>query len=91
MAVMIGIMIQVKEDGILSPSSLFFFIVAGQIIITGNSNLQQFHSSKNSITTSDCRSPSSSRNKGTNVRCGVLCDNSKHVHVISHLLSVQFE
>lgn len=36
MAVMIGIMIQVKEDGILSPSSLFFFIVAGQIIITGN-------------------------------------------------------
>lgn len=36
MAVMIGIMIQVKEDGILSPSSLFFFIVAGQVIITGN-------------------------------------------------------
>lgn len=35
MAVMIGIMIQVKEDGIMSPSSLFFFIVAGQIIITG--------------------------------------------------------
>lgn len=37
MAVMIGIIIQVLEDGIMSPSSLFFFIVAGQIVITGNS------------------------------------------------------
>lgn len=37
MAVMIGIIIQVLEDGIMSPSSLFFFIVAGQIVITGTS------------------------------------------------------
>lgn len=35
MAVMIGIIMQVLEDGILSPSSVFFFVVAGQVIITG--------------------------------------------------------
>jgi chitin synthase len=35
MAVMVGITIQVIEDGILAPSSLFFFTVTLQIIITG--------------------------------------------------------
>lgn len=35
MAVMIGIIMQVLEDGILSPSSLFFFVVSGQVVVTG--------------------------------------------------------
>lgn len=35
MAVMIGIIMQVIDDGIMSPSSLFFCTVAGQIVITG--------------------------------------------------------
>lgn len=43
MAVMIGIIIQVLEDGIMSPSSLFFFIVAGQIVITGKSKITKYY------------------------------------------------
>jgi chitin synthase len=35
MAVMVGVLIQVIEDGILAPSSLFFVTVALQIIVTG--------------------------------------------------------
>lgn len=35
MAVMIGIIIQVRDDGILSPSSMFFLAVSGQVVITG--------------------------------------------------------
>jgi chitin synthase len=33
MAVLVGIMLQIMEDGPLAPSSLFFFIVAGSMII----------------------------------------------------------
>lgn len=36
MAVLIGIIIQMLEDGILSPASLFFLAVALQIVIAGN-------------------------------------------------------
>ncbi|XP_055640139.1 chitin synthase chs-2-like [Toxorhynchites rutilus septentrionalis] len=35
MAVLVGIVIQVMEDGILAPSSVFFLCVALQIVITG--------------------------------------------------------
>lgn len=35
MAVMVGVVVQVMEDGILAPSSLFFVTVALQIIVTG--------------------------------------------------------
>lgn len=35
MAVMVGIIIQIMDDGILSPSSLFFLSVSGQVIVTG--------------------------------------------------------
>lgn len=35
MAVMVGVLIQVIEDGIMAPSSLFFITVALQIIVTG--------------------------------------------------------
>lgn len=34
-AVLIGIMMQISEDGWLAPSSLFFFVVSGQLILTG--------------------------------------------------------
>ncbi|CAB3381251.1 Hypothetical predicted protein [Cloeon dipterum] len=34
-AVLVGIMMQISEDGPLAPSSLFFFIVSGQLILTG--------------------------------------------------------
>ncbi|XP_053697083.1 chitin synthase chs-2-like [Sabethes cyaneus] len=35
MAVLVGIVIQVMEDGILAPSSVFFISVALQIVVTG--------------------------------------------------------
>lgn len=35
MAVMVGVLIQVIEDGIMAPSSLFFITVALQIMVTG--------------------------------------------------------
>ncbi|KFB43652.1 AGAP001205-PA-like protein [Anopheles sinensis] len=35
MAVLVGIVVQVMEDGILAPSSVFFLAVALQIVITG--------------------------------------------------------
>ncbi|XP_062716312.1 chitin synthase chs-2-like [Aedes albopictus] len=35
MAVLVGIIIQVMEDGILAPSSVFFMAVALQIVVTG--------------------------------------------------------
>lgn len=34
MAVLIGIILQIRNDGFLAPSSLFFFCVAGELIIT---------------------------------------------------------
>ena len=43
MAVMVGIMIQVIEDGILSPSSMFFMAVTFQIIITGLLHPQEIY------------------------------------------------
>lgn len=36
MAVMIGIIIQIRDDGLLSPSSMFFLAVSGQVVITGD-------------------------------------------------------
>lgn len=35
MAVLVGILIEIQEDGPLAPSTLFLFIVAGEIIIAG--------------------------------------------------------
>lgn len=35
MAVMVGIIMQMAEDGILSPSSTFFLFMILQIVITG--------------------------------------------------------
>lgn len=35
MAVLVGIMLQISSDGFLAPSSLFFFCVAGEMILTG--------------------------------------------------------
>jgi chitin synthase len=42
MAVLIGIMLQIIEDGPLAPSSLFFFIVAGGMIIAAFLHPQEF-------------------------------------------------
>lgn len=33
--VLVGIMLQIAEDGWLAPSSLLFFVVAGQLIVAG--------------------------------------------------------
>ncbi|XP_058798456.1 chitin synthase chs-2-like [Phymastichus coffea] len=33
--VLVGIMLQITEDGWLAPSTLFFFLVAGELLITG--------------------------------------------------------
>jgi chitin synthase len=35
MAVLVGVMLQILQDGPLAPASIFFFIVAGGIIIAG--------------------------------------------------------
>lgn len=42
MAVMVGIIIQMMDDGILSPSSLFFIAVSGQVIVTALLHPQEF-------------------------------------------------
>lgn len=42
LAVMVGIIIQVMDDGILSPSSLFFLAVSGQVIVTALLHPQEF-------------------------------------------------
>ncbi|KAK4876419.1 hypothetical protein RN001_012841 [Aquatica leii] len=34
MAVLVGVMLQISTDGILAPSSLFFFCIAGEMILT---------------------------------------------------------
>lgn len=49
MAVVVGIMIQMLEDSILSPSSLFFAAVAGQIIITAFMHPQEFGALKHGV------------------------------------------
>jgi chitin synthase len=41
-AVLIGIMVQITEDGPLAPSSLFFFIVALQMIVTAMLHPREF-------------------------------------------------
>jgi chitin synthase len=42
MAVLVGIMLQIMEDGPLAPSSLFFFIVAGEMLIAALLHPQEF-------------------------------------------------
>jgi hypothetical protein len=42
MAVLVGIMLQIYEDGPMAPSSLFFFIVAGEMIIAAFLHPQEF-------------------------------------------------
>lgn len=42
MAVLVGIMLQIDEDGPLAPSSLFFFVVAGEMIIAAFLHPQEF-------------------------------------------------
>lgn len=34
MAVLVGIMLQIKNDGWLAPSTVFFFLVAGEMVVT---------------------------------------------------------
>jgi chitin synthase len=43
MAVMVGIMIQVIEDGIFAPSSMFFCLVTFQVVVTGLLHPQEMH------------------------------------------------
>lgn len=42
MAVLVGIMLQITTDGPLAPSSLFFFCVAGEMIITAILHPKEF-------------------------------------------------
>jgi chitin synthase len=42
MAVLVGIMLQIYEDGPFAPSSLFFFIVAAEMIIAAFLHPQEF-------------------------------------------------
>jgi chitin synthase len=42
MAVLIGIMLQIMEDGPLAPASLFFFIVAGVMVVAAILHPQEF-------------------------------------------------
>lgn len=43
MAVLVGILIEIQEDGALAPSTLFLFIVAGEIIVAGIVHPQEFY------------------------------------------------
>lgn len=43
MAVLVGILIQIEEDGPLAPSTLFLFIVAGEIIVAGLMHPQEWY------------------------------------------------
>lgn len=43
MAVLVGIMLQISEDGLLAPSSLFFFCVAGEMIFTALLHPKEFN------------------------------------------------
>lgn len=42
MAVLIGIILQIDNDGFLAPSSLFFFCVALEMILTACLHLKEF-------------------------------------------------
>jgi chitin synthase len=42
MAVLVGIMLQIDEDGPFAPSSLFFFVVAAEMIIAAFLHPQEF-------------------------------------------------
>lgn len=43
MAVFVGVMLQISNDGFLAPSSLFFFVMAGEFIITALLHPQEFN------------------------------------------------
>ncbi|KAJ9577214.1 hypothetical protein L9F63_006188, partial [Diploptera punctata] len=43
MAVLVGIMLQINEDGPLAPSSLFFFMVAAEMVIAAFLHPQEFY------------------------------------------------
>ncbi|VEN49053.1 unnamed protein product [Callosobruchus maculatus] len=43
MAVLVGILMQIKDDGVMAPSSLFFFFVALEFIITALLHPQEFY------------------------------------------------
>lgn len=42
MAVLVGMLMQISEDGFLAPSTIFLFIVAGEIIVAGIVHPQEF-------------------------------------------------
>lgn len=42
MAVLVGIVLQLNQDGVLSPSSLFLFLTAGVFIISAILHPQEF-------------------------------------------------
>lgn len=94
MAVMIGIIIQVLEDGIMSPSSLFFFIVAGQIVITGNSIIDykiNMHYIYKTLNINFRRLIAPTRSESFNIWNCVLHYHPFYVHVARYLFVVQFE
>lgn len=43
MAVLVGIMLQIKNDGPLAPSSVFLFVVAGEMILAGLLHPQELY------------------------------------------------
>ncbi|KAF5283180.1 hypothetical protein FQR65_LT02692 [Abscondita terminalis] len=42
MAVLVGVMLQITQDGVLAPSSLFFFCIAGEFILTALMHPKEF-------------------------------------------------
>lgn len=41
-AVLVGLLLQIQEDGIFAPSSLFFFLMAGELIVTAMLHPKEF-------------------------------------------------
>lgn len=93
MAVMIGIIIQVMDDGIFSPSSMFFLSVVGQVIITGTRTIN--HITPNTSNTDRflyySRMPPPTRSECASLRYRLLHHNSLDVHAAGNLFRVQHE
>lgn len=43
MAVVVGVLLQIRDDGWLAPSSLFFFVMAGEFIATAMLHPSEFY------------------------------------------------
>jgi hypothetical protein len=86
-AVLVGILRQITEDNLLAPSSLFFIIVAGQLIITGLLHPLEVRKNRSQV---ECSAKLTFvLGDVFAVRDHLLLHCAQHVHVAHHLLAFQ--